>query len=253
MQPRSLSRSWKRAAWMRRLSGLTCSPSTLDAGVAAWIASLPVSPASRTASPANAKASTTSGGSGPPSSESFATLVRGSWCSKTCADFFRAEAWTPFSLTWPASGSLRNGQCWQRPKLAPRTAASASSLSAWPTARGTGLVSEAAQWPTPASRDHKGENSATHVTLTGGGRKHMDQLPNFVMMNFSPPDPAIHSGPQSSPSGLGSRRRLNPAFVAWLMGLPWWWMNPGVTNSAQAEMESYRCRLRRQLSALSGD
>ena len=67
--------------------------------------------------------------------------------------------------------------------------------SAWPTPNATDaehpgrmnsgggqihLPDAANNWPTPASRDYKGANSEKHVTVTGGGRKHMDQLANFV-------------------------------------------------------------------------
>lgn len=75
--------------------------------------------------------------------------------------------------------------------------ASASSSSAWPTAtagaarkgadhvrRDTGnpnsdLPTAVSLWPTPATRDHKGANSPDHLE-NGTGKKHLDQLPNFV-------------------------------------------------------------------------
>ena len=37
------------------------------------------------------------------------------------------------------------------------------------TKRTTGLPTEAQNWPTPAARDAKGENSLEHCTVTGGG------------------------------------------------------------------------------------
>jgi hypothetical protein len=51
-------------------------------------------------------------------------------------------------------------------------------------------------------------------------------------------------GGTSSPSGQTSRRRLNPAFVEWLMGWPQGW-----TDFAPLEMESWRCRGRRHLES----
>jgi len=129
------------------------------------------------------------------------------------------------------------------------------------------LVRETTGWPTPAARDHKGANSEEHATLTGGGRKHMDQLSNFVA--YSPLAQAIQSGEESSlpvvsvsgeplspttqPLKVLGRQRLNPAFVSWLMGLPWWWTNPAVTSSVQSEMEAYRFALRSRLSDLLGE
>jgi hypothetical protein len=45
---------------------------------------------------------------------------------------------------------------------------------------GDGLSTAVKQWPTPAARDAKGANSREHCEITGGGRKHMDQLANAV-------------------------------------------------------------------------
>ena len=50
MSRASLSRIWKQDDWIRRLSGLTCEPSTAQAGVEQWIASRLDIPASRLAS-----------------------------------------------------------------------------------------------------------------------------------------------------------------------------------------------------------
>lgn len=58
MPSQTLLREWKRANFIRRLSGLTLPPSTLDRGVASWIASLRETPASPTPSPESAKART---------------------------------------------------------------------------------------------------------------------------------------------------------------------------------------------------
>ncbi|HWK69985.1 MAG TPA: hypothetical protein VNS29_04000 [Burkholderiaceae bacterium] len=112
----------------------------------------------------------------------------------------------------------------------------------------------AATWPTPAARDGKGTNSQEHCTVTGGGRKHMDQLANFVAHSDSlrPVHSAI-DGRELSPTGRTLPRRLNPAFACWLMGWPIWWTNPALTSCAKSEMESYRCALRSHLSSLCGD
>lgn len=74
---------------------------------------------------------------------------------------------------------------------------------------------------------------------------------------FSRPALPTHDGPTSSDTPRGSRPRLNPAFAATLMGLPWWWTNPGVTSSVESEMEAYRSALQQRgaflLSACSRD
>lgn len=113
------------------------------------------------------------------------------------------------------------------------------------------LPGQAQAWPTPAARDHKGANSEEHATVTGGGRKHMDQLSNFVA--HSPQARQIQGGQESSKNSRGSRPRLNPAFVGWLQGNPWWWTNPGRINCAASETRLWRSRLLQRLSDLLGE
>ena len=113
---------------------------------------------------------------------------------------------------------------------------------------GLGLAAQAGiwNWPTPASRDWKGENGADHLT-NGTGRLHLDQLPNFVAHCFTPPaqrtwtsgvSPSIwrpisrrlfRSAMSSvSPTvqrrwlrkGSWRKKRLNPLFVEWLQAWP---------------------------------
>lgn len=189
MRLRSLRASWKRNASIRRLSGLTCAPSLLDAGEAQWIASLQASPASRTATPATAPAPRTSAGSGPTSPGSCAIAVHGSSGWRTSQASLLPEESTPSSVTWPKWGSLRNGVAYLRPAWAPRTSGNASSSSgqSWMTPttaasngndytrdRGNSasprltIVGQSRAWPTPAARDAKGANSEEHCTETGG-------------------------------------------------------------------------------------
>lgn len=87
---------------------------------------------------------------------------------------------------------------------------------------GIQLKQTAFRWPTPAERDWKGPNGPDHLA-NGSGRKHLDQLPNFVR-HCSPPAPA-----PSTSGGKSSRttRRLNPRFVEWLMGWPLGWSEIG--------------------------
>lgn len=87
---------------------------------------------------------------------------------------------------------------------------------------GADLQNIARSWPTQASRDSKGTNSLTHCTETGTGRKHMNQLPNFVAHAFQTHRP----DPQTSTAGeqfSKQRRHLNPRFVEWLMEIPIGW------------------------------
>jgi len=62
------------------------------------------------------------------------------------------------------------------------------------------------QWPTPASRDYKGQNSVVTMKskLAKGMRAQQGQLPNVVAMD-------------------GDIGQLNPTWVEWLMGFPSGW------------------------------
>jgi hypothetical protein len=111
---------------------------------------------------------------------------------------------------------------------------------------GLPLTVAAVQWPTPAARDGKGANSAEHALITGGGRKHMDQLSNFVAHSSHQAQPTQHGAESSSTTPI-SPRRLNPAFVDWLMGWPTGWTIAAPSASSAAATALWRCKLRQQL------
>ncbi|MEZ2297273.1 hypothetical protein [Variovorax sp. RCC_210] len=108
----------------------------------------------------------------------------------------------------------------------------------------------ASSWPTPAARDAKGANSEEHALVTGGGRKHMDQLANFVA--YSLQAQPIRDGQESSRNTLNSPRHLNPIFGAWLMGWPSAWVIAEPHASSALATASWRSKLRRELSSLCG-
>jgi len=109
---------------------------------------------------------------------------------------------------------------------------------------GIQLKQTASRWPTPAERDWKGPNGPEHLA-NGSGRKHLDQLPNFVR-HCSPPAPA-----PSTSGGKSSRttRRLNPRFVEWLMGWPLGWSEIGCALPA-TEWSRWRRAMHSSLCAL---
>ena len=113
------------------------------------------------------------------------------------------------------------------------------------------LAGQVCQWPTPAARDGKGTNSEEHALVTGGGRKHMDQLANFVA--YSPLAQPIRDGLQSSTDTQSSRRHLNPLFGAWLMGWPSTWVIAEPHASNALATASWRSALRSHLSSFFND
>mgnify|MGYP006967765052 FL=1 len=169
------------------------------------------------------------------------------------------------AASWNANSAATNS-----PKSLGATDAPTAKATGRPTPRGTDgtkggpnqagskgdlmLPSAAAQWPTPAARDSKGPNSEQHALETGGGRKHMDQLSNFVAHSSHQAQPTP-PGPTSSPDGHGlpqpSTKRLNPYFTEWLMGWPAGWTSTtALPASSAAETVLFHCRLRQQLSCL---
>lgn len=183
----SFSRAWKTKPWLRRLFGAAIlDDSTAWPFVAALMPCSPASPASLIRTPANVKASSTSAGYGPQSQDLFATLVRGSWFSKTCQDSFLPVDSLPFSQTWPRWSSMRNRECYLREAWAPTK--SASACSSWPTARASDgdkggpnqqgskgdpmLPSMAAHWATPNA--HDGRRPGVDDKSTQGGNLNRD-------------------------------------------------------------------------------
>lgn len=100
------------------------------------------------------------------------------------------------------------------------------------------LVGQTAMWPTPVASDD--------------GRKVTENShqPGLQLMayHFSRPDRPPPSGNGSSKHRLGSRPRLNPVFVAWLMGWPLHAL-PGFGCSETACVH-YRRRMRSALCGL---
>jgi hypothetical protein len=209
--------AWKRAPWMRRLSGVMLSPSTASHGVAAWISSLAASPVRISALQERARGSR---GSAPVcGSTSLASFAQwspdlSSWKTSQLSLFGGSML---CSETWPLSGLMRRGMCFELRTWALRTLVPGSSFSPiqqrWPTpmvkdaqsaARGTTqtqimhpgvtLTDAMRKFPTPAARDYRQANALEH-------EGHEDQLPNFVAKMF--PTPAACQYGQNQGGAMG--------------------------------------------------
>lgn len=223
-------RSW--LAWLTARSrvlpsGTTCEPSTLAHGVAAWIGSLPVTRANRSASPANEPEPQTLGTCGPTCDGASKIPASESCSSRTCRGTYRLGSPT-FLPILPRSGSMRSGACSERTTLELHTAGNGSGCWPTPTAAdskgsgsagypvtatrnaGTTLTDATVRlrdWPTPRATDgsHGGPNAR--------GSKGDLQLPSAAGL--------LH--PTTEPDGSGSPPKLNPRFVESLMGFPLGW------------------------------
>jgi hypothetical protein len=162
-----------------------------------------------------------------------------------------AGAWpTPDAYGHSGSNTSLSPNAAKRPALAkmssswPTPMVSDDGDKVTPAAHQESLTMAAREWPSPATRDYRSPNLEPYAER-GGGKKG-EQLPNFVE-HFSPQVLKIQDGEKSSPSIPGSRRRLNPAFVCWLMGNPWFWTRAEPISFARAEMALWRSALRSRL------
>ena len=166
-----------------------------------------------------------------------------------------AEKWTT-----PQAHDVRQRGAWQtngKTKNKAGNACLATDAVLWGTPRasdaekggpnqafgsgGVPLPAQAAQWPTPAAQNVKG--SSPDSVTRADGKSRMDILHYLAEQGFSRPAPPPTGLPSSDPrltwrrlrrlvisthgrgiwkrmAANGGKRRLNPNFVAWLMGWP---------------------------------
>lgn len=216
MPPQSWRRAFRRAPWMRLLSGLTFAPSMLSRGVASWIASLADSPAPTSATPDSARASKASAaGSGRIWPESYATFDPGSSSWKTCQRSLFGDL-TESSPTFTRSGSMRNGSLFERPTLELHTGANGSSC--WPAARAEdsetagghrgaldSLTSAARAWQTPGADSFRSR---------GGDRRSEQGLDQQARGWPTPRVSAVNGPARQTEVGAWARSRQAQAIVS---------------------------------------
>lgn len=240
---KSWHRGWKTGDFIRRLFGRMPEPSTVERGLAEFMASLQATPASPSQSQASDEGPTTRDTSGLRSSESLAKWDPSSCSWRMSQDTFDWAS-TECSVILPKSGSTRNGRLFERPMSELRTAERGSS--SWPTdvvgdsksaARhatktgvmhaGTTLTDACRKWPTPsASLTNDGESPESFMARANKLKKkgvngNGAGVPLTVACRQMPglQDPKQTGAQSQSTSGL----RLNPRFVEWLMGFPIGW------------------------------
>ena len=268
MEPRSLRRAWKRAPWIRRLSGLISAPSTAEDGVESWISSLAAGRANPHPLRGLALATLTLDGCG--------TTWSGSW-TKSNPDGSLARTWPVYepslvdrlcvhmpsrwevipqqgTLFGPAShgfsgiltkaGSMQSSCIYERAPWEPPTQERGSS--SWGTRSDV--------WPTPAAVSY-GTNQGGAAGRVGPVRHSLETMAGRGMLPSLPMGREIHDGEPCSESADGSPRqsqRLNPLFVAWMMSWPIWWAATAPMPFARAGMASWRSKARQHLLSLLG-
>jgi hypothetical protein len=238
LPPRALLSTWKRAPWIRRLSGLTYAPSIQIRGLGWWIASLAATRASLSASPANDEGPRTLDTSGLTSPSTSPLSDRSGASSRTFGGI------SHLGLMWSHVTFARwvtelKRESLQRRKSARLTNAQGSSSWPTPTAQSYGtnqgggmgrkgamrpsLETLAKQWPTPTVN---GNYNQAGLSPTSG-----DGLAT-VAHGLHRPETCTHGGP--------CKPTLNPLFVEWLMGFPIGWtdLEPLVTPSARPKQHT---------------
>ncbi len=236
-------RGWKNRPWIKLLSGTISRPLRAAYGMVEWISSLEDTPANRSRSQESVQEQRMGGTYGHISGASLEKLDLSLLSLRTSSDTYRWAS-RRYTTTLKRWGSELRRACSERKKLALPT--EESDCSYWPTATagdakgsrakgystesgrhsGTTLTDAVKNWPTPCARDYKGANSPRHLEASRG-RKHMDQLPNFLMLSHQGQQ-ILKLGEHGSKPGV-----LNPQFVETLMGLPTGW-----TDFAPSETQS---------------
>ncbi len=191
--------------------GMTCAPLTADRGEALLTWFLAGFPVKTSALPGEVMASTASGlDSGEKWSEWWLRYDRetSTWRTRQLS---LAGGLAEFSETWPRSGSMRNGGCWERQTWAPPIKGTASG--SWPTPRssdknGPGLHGSGGMdlrtavhlYPTPQASDNRDRGNRNTPAI----KRRIDKGKQ-VMLSMCVSD---------------LNGRLNPRWVEWLMGWP---------------------------------
>ena len=236
-QPRIWLRRWKKAPWLKHLSGATLNPSTADHGVAKFISSLPDSPVNHIPALARKRVRQMIDGSGRISPELFARPGLLPFSLRMYEDSSEVVSLSSSAIL-PPSGIISSGvvskhqifkhptketDClsWGTPKVA---------TGAYQKSKGKitlNLEGQVKEWAlpraTPTARDWRdGATDLKNVEVKSLlGRQcikwtkdYMDSLPEGVWKT-------ILNGCKSSGLDIGSSPRpsLNPLFVSWLMGV----------------------------------
>ena len=258
----------------RSPSGTTSGHSTGPSGEASSTSSpegsrVRTSP-SRVRAPASAESGPDSGGRW---LASFARFDRNSSSWKT-PQLSLVEGSTLSSETWPRSGTMRNGECWERPPLALLIDASESGFS-----RASIPTPTAGDAKSSGSRQAEGSRAHPGISLTDyvrrdGGRGRMWPTPTVdaaterttkyaqggtslslaVRMLPTPTaQDAANNGAQSQkernspPLNAVIGGALSPTWVEWLMGWPLGWTALNASGT-----DRYLRRRRRQSRPLQG-
>lgn len=232
------SRRCKTVSWLRHLCGAMSEPSTAALGVAAFIASLPVIPASHSPRLEDAPENETLATYGPMSAGLSSRHDRSAFFSKMSGGILRSDS-TLFGESYRDFASRLRQDYSRRRRLVRRTSASGFSPSRWltpdvpnggrsltadasPTGvmpdgskKQVGLANQARMWPTPAARDFR----------SGGDRRRRTNGPMLTdaILTWATPRAAMSRALSNSKHiGVNGRGKgnLEDQTAAFLSSLP---------------------------------
>ena len=260
--PRSLRHAWKTEPSIKRLSGLTSSPSTQNRGVAEWISSLAPRPASPGPPPANNEELMTNATCGPQSHESppdsgiqlsFLRMLPAERCSPTTTTPYDPsfEAWVTAhrkdsllrqKQALPISGSASSSWPTATAQDHFSARATANRQKAWKSHPGTTLLDAGRLWGTPTQDSatmplYLGEVAQNwptpaardHKQFDGAGKRKPSR-PRGLYLSIPQAQATTPDGHACSHKCL----RLNPLFVSYLMGLPPQWPDDSAPLATQS-------------------
>lgn len=183
---------------------------------------------------------------------------------KTSVDLFQADTGGPSYPTFPASGMMQDGRCWELTRPVPRT--EESDGGAWPTPRAGKSTNENEEtwkkrrdagkvstpplslavrmWPTPRAEHDSGRHSGKPDTLHSavkmfptpaardGRHPHADNSEAFKKRMEHPRGVSLVETIQRENGGVGGT--LNPTWVEWLMAWPLGWTVSKVWATAKS-------------------
>lgn len=209
-QPQAWSHRWKQGGFIRHLSGLTCSPSTLDHGVASFISSLRETHVRITAWPESASGLMALAFLPPRSvaSPKSAGLILSS--ARTCRGM-RADSSRPLSRHWSEWATALRQDYSARPK--PETACGASGCLSWPS-------------PMAGSAGTEDYNAAGNSDFS---RKAMALADEMLASNWRGPSDISKRGGSQTPE-----KRMEGGHSVNLEDQAEHWMGPNVPNGGRS-------------------
>jgi len=227
-------------------SGMTSARSTAGPGAATSMSSAGASHARTSPAPGRAQVSVAhAAASGLSSLASLAKYDRASRSWRTAQISLLADS-TSSSVTWPRSGTMLDGTCWELATSAPRTSETASgSWLPTPTGAGNEESPSMLKWaghrrlaemrapplPTPLASDHKGASARSGRGKRHGGPRLSPELaqargylptPTATLYGSNQGGAMGRTGPKR-PSLEGRTGGVWLALREWLMGWPIGW------------------------------